>query len=97
MNVEAAETVRNHFLFSLQHICQCPSADQKNHVFHSFQVSVKAEEMRSQADVFRKTARETKLHFCWQHYKMILLLLVILITIGVVIWLIITGGKTKGE
>ena len=53
------------------------------------QVSVKAEEMRSQADVFRKTARETKLHFCWQHYKMILLLVVILIVIGVVIWFVI--------
>ena len=52
-------------------------------------MSVKAEEMRSQADVFRKTARETKLHFCWQHYKMILLLVVILIVIGVVIWFVI--------
>jgi preprotein translocase subunit Sss1 len=58
------------------------------------EVSIKAEEMRHQADVFRKTARDTKLHFCWQHYKLILLVLLILGVVGVVIWLIITGGKT---
>lgn len=58
------------------------------------EVSIKAEEMKNQADVFRKTAKDVKSHFCWQHYRLILLVLVILAVVGVVLWLIF---KPKSE
>ena len=59
------------------------------------EVSNKAQNMKAQAQVFRKTAGDVKCHFCLQYYKMIMLLLFILAVIGVVIWLIVTGGKSN--
>ena len=39
----------------------------------------KSDQMRNQAVVFKKTASEVKTQFCWQYWKTIILVLVVLI------------------
>eukprot|EP00455_Lapot_gusevi_P020686 TRINITY_DN218_c0_g1_i1.p1 TRINITY_DN218_c0_g1~~TRINITY_DN218_c0_g1_i1.p1 ORF type:complete len:105 (+),score=26.26 TRINITY_DN218_c0_g1_i1:110-424(+) len=48
----------------------------------------KSIKMNNHAKSFKKKAAETKRHFCMQHYRNILILLVILAVIGVVLYLV---------
>eukprot|EP00455_Lapot_gusevi_P057185 TRINITY_DN965_c0_g2_i1.p1 TRINITY_DN965_c0_g2~~TRINITY_DN965_c0_g2_i1.p1 ORF type:complete len:124 (-),score=41.64 TRINITY_DN965_c0_g2_i1:291-611(-) len=51
--------------------------------------AAKSEKMKEQAAIFRKQASQTKWAYCWQHYRNILILLVILAVIGVVLYLVL--------
>ncbi len=48
----------------------------------------------SQAKQFRKTATDVKRHFCWQYWKTIIVVILVLAAIGLVLWLIFKPAST---